>query len=222
MEKIARQETIIYPESDGSPMGETDSHIAVIIYLREALRDYFRNESNLYLAGNLFLYYEEGNPNAFVAPDTFVVRGVPNKPRRTYKVWAEGRGPDVVFEVTSRSTRLDDLGTKRALYAMLGVAEYYIFDPQGDYLQPRLWAYHLDIEQQPAEYVRLFDEVIFSPILGLELFVEAELLRLRDPNTGEKLLTPMEAQAARRVAEAEAARLRTELERLKGDQDDEE
>ena len=53
---------IHYPERDGKPMAETDVHIDVLIYLREALRDYFRNEPQVYVAGNMLLYYEEGNP----------------------------------------------------------------------------------------------------------------------------------------------------------------
>ncbi len=228
METITeRKNRIIYPESDGMPMGETDFHIAMIIYLREALQDYFRNEPDVYVAGDMFLYYEEGNPQASVAPDSFVVRGVADKQRRTYKIWEEGRGPDVVFEITSRSTRRDDMETKRALYANLGVAEYYIFDPEGDYLEPPLWAFHLDTAQSPAAYVRRLDEAIYSPILGLEILVEKNRLRLRDPRSGEKLLWPQEALAARRAeaearraAEAEAARLRAELERLRGEKKD--
>jgi hypothetical protein len=67
---------IYYPESDGKPMGETDVHIDALIYLREALRDYFRDDPQVYVAGNMLLYYEEGNPAACVAPDVFVVHGV--------------------------------------------------------------------------------------------------------------------------------------------------
>jgi hypothetical protein len=120
------------------------------------------------------------------------------------------------------TVRLDDLGTKRALYAMLGVREYYIYDPYGEYLEPRLWAYHLETGTSPAEYGRVLDEVVHSEVLGLDLLPEGELLRLRDSRSGQKLLTPFEAQAARRAetearraAEVEAARLRAELERLK-------
>ena len=47
----------------------------------------------------------------------------------------------MVFEITSRGTRLEDLGTKRALYAMLGVREYFLYDPLGEYLQPPLQGY---------------------------------------------------------------------------------
>jgi hypothetical protein len=67
---------IHHPESDGKPMGKTDVHIDALIYLREALRDHFRNDPLLYVAGNMLLYYEEGNPAACVAPDVFVVQGV--------------------------------------------------------------------------------------------------------------------------------------------------
>lgn len=210
-------------------MGETDLHISLIIYLREALRDHFRADPNIYVAGNMFFYYEEGDPASVVAPDVFVVRGVTKGQRRTYKLWDETKAPSVVFEVTSRSTRLEDLGNKRALYALLGVPEYYLFDPEGDYLEPRLWAYHLNTDQNPGEYERVFGDVIYSPLLGLELLVEDSLLRLRNPSSGENLLTPQEAHAARRAetearraeaearqaAEAEAAHLRAELERLK-------
>lgn len=223
MDVITQVKTaIIYPESDGSPIGETDLHISLLTYLREALLDYFRDDPQLYVAANLFLYYEEGNPTAVVAPDVFVVRGVPKGNRRIYKLWEEGQVPQVVFELTSRSTRLDDLGTKRALYAMLGVSEYYIYDPYGDYLEPRLWAYHLETKEGTAEYGRVLDAVIQSQVLGLDLIPEGDLLRLRNSQTGQKLLTPFEAQAARRTeaearraAEAEAAQLRAELERLR-------
>lgn len=114
---------IFYPETDRKPMAETDVHINTLIYLREALKDYFCEAPQVYVAGNLLLYYEEGNPSACVAPDVFVVQGVAKHERRIYRLWEEGQAPAVVFEITSRSTRLEDLGTKRALYALLGVQQ---------------------------------------------------------------------------------------------------
>jgi Uma2 family endonuclease len=184
-------------------MGETDVHIDALIYLREALKDYFRETPQLYVAGNMLFYYEEGNPAACVAPDVFVVQGVAKHERRTYKLWEEGRPPAVVFEITSRSTRLEDLGTKRALYAMLGVQEYFLYDPLGEYLRPPLQGYRL----QEGEYQRmslLGHEGFVSQVLGLELRLEDSRLRVVHPATYERLLTPAEAQAARRVAEARA------------------
>ena len=189
---------IHYPERDGKPMAETDVHIDVLIYLREALRDYFRNEPQVYVAGNMLLYYEEGNPSACVAPDVFVVQGVAKGERRTYKVWEEGQPPTVVFEITSRGSRLEDLGTKRALYAMLGVQEYFLYDPLGEYLRPPLQGYRL----QQGEYEHVFpgdQGQLVSQALSLELRLQDGQLQVVNPATGERLLTPAEAHAARRT-----------------------
>jgi Uma2 family endonuclease len=207
---------IHYPESDGKPMGETDVHIDALIYLREALRDHFREDPRMYVAGSMLLYYEEGNPTACVAPDVFVVQGVAKGERRTYRLWEEGQPPAVVFEITSRGSRLEDLGTKRVVYAMLGVWEYFLYDPLGEYLRPSLQGYRL----QEGEYQRIPPESegrLTSQALGLELRVEEGRLRLVNPETGERLLTPAEALVARRTAEVELARLRTELARLRGE-----
>jgi Uma2 family endonuclease len=140
-----------YPETDGKPMSETDVHIDALISLRESLRDHFGDAPQIYVAGNRFLYYEEGNPTAYVAPHVFVVQGVGKHGRRTYRLWEEGQPPAVVFEITSRGTRLEDLGTKRAVYAMLGVQEYFVYDPLGAYLRPPLQGYRL----HEGEYQRL-------------------------------------------------------------------
>jgi Uma2 family endonuclease len=217
------QQQIHYPESDGKPMGETDVHIDALIYLREALKDYFRDAPQVYVAGNMFLYFEEGNPSACVAPDVFVVQGVAKHERRSYRLWEEGQAPAVVFEITSRGTRLEDLGTKRAVYAMLGVREYFVYDPFGEYLRPPLQGYQL----QEGEYQRMgpgAEGVFTSHVLGLELRVEAGRLRVLDPATGERLLTPAEAQAARRAeanarraAEARAAQAEAELDQLRAE-----
>ncbi|MCK4472125.1 MAG: Uma2 family endonuclease [Anaerolineae bacterium] len=206
--------TIYYPESDGKPLAETDTHIKLLIYLHEALADHFRGDPNIYVAGNLFVYYQEGDPTEVVAPDVFVVRGVPKRDRRIYQVWKEEKAPDVVFELTSRGTRQKDLGSKKGVYEVLGVEEYFLFDPFGEYLTPRLvgfrlarWGYRQIEDEEP----------LVSRVLGLELRVEGEMLRLVDPATGEKLLTPLEAQEARRQAEAEVERLRVELACLRGE-----
>ena len=178
------------------PMAETDVHIDVLIYLREALRDYFRNEPQVYVAGNMLLYYEEGNPSACVAPDVFVVQGVAKGERRTYKLWEEGQPPTVVFEITSRGSRLEDLGTKRALYAMLGVQEYFLYDPLGEYLRPPLQGYRL----LQGEYERVLpgdQGELVSQALSLELRLQDGQLQVVNPATGERLLTPAEAHAAR-------------------------
>ena len=212
-EHVAWRPVVYYPESDGEPMAETDVHISTVIYLREALRDHFRDAPQVYVAGNLFLYYVEGNPTQVVAPDVFVVFGVPKGDRRVYKVWEEGKGPDVVFEVTSASTSAEDLGPKKGTYEMLGVREYFIFDPLVEYLEPQVLGFRLG-EQG---YRKMEEGPLISQVLGLELRVEGRELRLYDVKTSGKLLSPLEAQASRRTAEAEVEYLRAELARLQGE-----
>lgn len=210
------KEGVIYPETDGKPMAETDPHRKEMTAVIEALADYFREAPDVYVSGNLLLYYEEGNSSASVAPDVFVVKGVPRGDRRIYKLWEEGKAPDVVIEMTSRGTRLEDLGTKRALYAWLGVKEYFLYDPLGEYLEPPLQGYRLG--DRDYEWIEPVAEgALYSEELGLELRLENGHLRLVDPRTGERLLTPAEAHEARRAAEARAARAEAELERLRAE-----
>jgi len=123
---------------------------------------------------------------------------VPKHDRRTFKLWEEGKAPAVVIELTSESTRHEDQGTKRAIYADLGVREYFLFDPLGQYLKPPLRGYRLVRD----EYVPMTGEALHSDELGLELRVEDGRLRLFDPKGQTYLLTPDETLA--------------ELERLRG------
>lgn len=191
----------------------------------------------------MMFYYEEGNPAAVKAPDVFVVKGIDRHDRRVYKLWEEGVAPCVVFEITSASSRLEDLGTKRALYEMLGVQAYVVFDPLGEYLTPRLRAFRL-AEGQYVPLELAADGTLASAELGAILRPEETLLRVVDAATGEAVPTldeamdlagdamerahqeveRAEAEAQRAAteaqradaAEAEAARLRAELERLRG------
>lgn len=213
---------IDYPESDGQPMAETDVHRNEMVDLIAMLEARYAGRDDVYVSGNLLLYHQEGDPRAAVAPDVFVVFGVPKGPRRVYKLWAEGRPPTVVIEVTSRKTRSQDLRQKRALYARLGVREYLLYDPEAEYLRPALQAFHLvDGDYLP----NLADPsgALRSPSLELDLRLTDGRLELHDTASGQRLLRPAEwarALAAERgratKAETEATRLRAELARLRG------
>ncbi|MBI4771175.1 MAG: Uma2 family endonuclease [Chloroflexi bacterium] len=205
---------VVYPESDGEPMAETEIHIRAMLALIATLTERYREQPEAYVIGNMFLYYEEGDPTARVAPDVMVVFGVPKRQRRIYRLWEEGRAPSVVFEITSRKTRLEDLGSKKLLYAEMGVAEYFLFDPEGEYLRPPLQGFRLE----GGDYRPIAPGAggaLSSAELALTLLPEAGYLQLADAATGERLLRPDEAYQARRQAQAEIARLRAELERLR-------
>jgi Uma2 family endonuclease len=178
---------IEYPESDGKPVGETDVHRREILHTIETLERHFRDAPDIYVSGNLMFYYEEGNPSAVVSPDVFVVKGVRKGLRRTYKLWDEGVAPCVVIEMTSRSTRLEDKGDKRALYALLGVREYFLFDPLGEYLKPPLQGFTL-VDGEYAALPVESDGGIISRELGLKLYRDETVLRLFDLASGREVV----------------------------------
>jgi Uma2 family endonuclease len=186
----------IYPESDGKPMAETDIHAQMMIDLRTALDNFFRNQPDIYISGNLLIYYVEGDPKKQVAPDVFVVRGVEKRQRRIYKLWEEGVAPQVVIELTSRQTWREDLQEKWRLYEQLGVEEYFIFDPEYDYLDEPLVGYRLKDGKYKSLAAR--DRRLRSKVLGLELVDTGETLRLFDPRSGAFL--PNAQELAEEVA----------------------
>lgn len=202
-------------------MAETDTHRKQMIALLDSLEEYFRADPNVYVTGNIFLYLprdENAGERQSVSPDIFVVRGIKKKERRIYDMEVEKKAPDVVIELTSRSTRFEDLGNKRAIYAELGVREYFIFDPLKEIFPEQLRGFRL----QEGAYLPIDAQPLRSEVLGLDLVVEEGVLRLYDPESGERLRTHAEAEAARRAeaearrqAEAELARLREELARLR-------
>lgn len=216
---------VFYPESDGQPF-DGDLHRDLTAYLIRALGRRYRDEPDVYVTGNLFLYFSKGNPRAVVAPDLFLVKGVPKGRRRIYKLWEEGRVPSLVIELTSDSTPDEDAFKKKDIYERLGVAEYFLFDPYKDYLRPSLQGHRLtDGRYRPIEPEA--DGSLRSLTTGLLLRREGEMLRLVDGVTGEPLPWEEEVddefareRAARRAAEErvrileeEVARLRRELKR---------
>jgi Uma2 family endonuclease len=210
-----------YPTGDGKPMAETDVHFLLMLTLIPTLRDYFRADPMTYVGGNMLMFYERGNRRRHVAPDVFFVRGVPKHMRDNYLVWRERKAPQVVIELTSRSTRREDTETKFALYRdVLRVKEYYLFDPRADYLDPPMQGYRL----RAGAYIPIRPVRGRLPSRGLGLHLEraGDQLRLWNPATGQWLLTPEEARdheaEARRHAEAEVKRLRREIEELRRQQ----
>jgi len=196
-------------------MAESDYHRELMTdYLLHPLQERYRQQSDVYVSGNLFLYYEEGNTQAVVAPDVFVVFGVPKRLRNIYKLWEEGRAPDVVFELTSKSTWREDMRKKRKIYERLGVREYFLFDPLQEYLRPNLRGFRLAdqryVEVDPEPWERQ-EWQLHSHVLDLTLQTAGPILRLYDPEQDRFLRSrPEEARARREEAQArrEEARAR--------------
>jgi Uma2 family endonuclease len=214
MGAIPLRQDIIYPESDGQPMAESDLHREEMVDLIAGLQRRYRETPDVYVAGNLFFYFVRGDPRSVVAPDVFLVRGVPKGRRKTYKLWEEGRVPSLVVEVTSESTSDEDLAKKKRIYEQLGVEEYFLHDPLGEYLSPRLQGHRL-VRDRYEPLSPTSDGSLLSRVTGLTLKMEGLKLRLIDTASGEPLpwveeldLRALQAEeraeieaAARRVAE---------------------
>ena len=165
----------------------------------------------------MLCYREDGVRHALV-PDLFVVFGVPNKDRSSYKVWEEGNVPAFVLEVASEGTYKKALSRKKSAYERMGVREYCVFDPNGDMYWPRLQLFRLEGEiYQPANSQGEPDGslAVMSETLGLELRFLDDRLRLRNPVNQEYLLEHHEERAGRIAAEQRIRGLESEVEDLK-------
>jgi Uma2 family endonuclease len=211
-----------YPTGDGKPMAETELHRKLMNDLIGTLEVYYVADPMVHVTGNLLVFYEEGDRRKHVSPDVFVVRGVPKKERNNYLIWVEGKGPDLVIELTSKTTRSEDVKKKMTLYRdVLKVPEYFLFDPFQEYLKPPMQGYRLIGDQY--EKIVPVEGRLPSEILGLHLERSGTQLKLFNPLTGRWQPTPTEAERQRAEAErqradqadAEVERLRREIEALR-------
>jgi Uma2 family endonuclease len=192
-------------------MAETPLHRMNMTDVIAMLEERFAAEDDVYVSGNMLMYYVPGNRHMDVSPDVFFVRGVPkNKPRKYYLVWEE-RPPQCVIELTSQSTQEEDLIDKRQIYEeTIRVEEYFLFDPYGEYLNPVLQGFRLiDGAYVPIDPV---EGRLPSETLGLHLEANGCWLRLYDPRQGEWLPTPKEARDEAEAAQREAETARREAE----------
>ena len=236
---------VFYPETDGMPLPDGEYQLRHFMDLIAILKHFFRDRLDVWASGNTFMYYEEGNPRVSVSPDCYVVFGVDTDlilNNNNYRIWDMGKAPDFVLEIGSPSTWRNDLGSKRDLYASLGVGEYWMFDPSGG----EHYGFALRGERLvDGEYRRMEmnigpDGVAwgYSPTLNLELHWVDGRLRIHDPVSErwlqnmtemaeeaeteraarESAETAMETErAARETAEARLAEIEAELRRLRAE-----
>ena len=217
----APTETELYPETDGKPMAVSDMHRRILTRIIQTLENHFKQRPEVYVSGDILMYYVEGQPQRVVAPDVLVTFGIGQKPRLTYKVWEEGKVPDFVMEMSSKTTYRNDLGEKMDLYASLGIRDYVLYDAEGLYLPTSLMGFTL----VDGSYVAISpnaDGGIYSEVLGLEFRLRDMDCGIYDPVSEVWLQTPAEAaetraenaEARAENAETEIARLREQLARL--------
>jgi Uma2 family endonuclease len=217
MRQIPAGSAVVYPAEDAVPKGETGLHALALQDLLEQLGELFHGRDDVAIEGNRFVYWVEGEPEECVNPDVFVSSDRPRAARDTWKTWEEdGRFADVVFEISSRSTRRKDLGEKKATYELLGVREYVIFDPRREWVPEGVRAWRLvdgELRRIPTESGR-----VWLATLGVTVEAEGERIRLVLPD-GRRMLHSEERREELRAAQEENEALRSriaELERGRG------
>ena len=199
---------IYYPESDGQPMAETDAQFYPLTETVLALRQRYADRDDVYVSGDLLVYYRMNDNTVRLAPDVFVVFGIDDHLRSSYIIWREeGKTPDFVLEIASPGTYVRDMTEKRALYAAFGVTEYWRFDPTDQLFTPALVGERLaeDGEYEPIEIGMGDDGMLrgYSEVLGLDVCQRPDGdLRMYDPETQTWLSYLAEEVAARQAAEA--------------------
>jgi hypothetical protein len=152
----------------------------------------FRDDPNVFVAGDLFWYPVEGDNKTRLAPDTMVALGRPKGHRGSYMQWREeGIAPQVVFEVLSPGNRAGELARKFQFYEHFGVQEYYIYDPDDNTLEGWL---------RDGEALRKIPEMNgwISPRLGIRFSFVDDQLHLFGPD-GKPFVSNLEL--ARRVTD---------------------
>lgn len=203
-----------YPVGDAPPM-ESDLHLLALISLVGSLRHHFRRKKDVFVGGNMFLFYKEGNPHARKAPDVMVAKGVEHKEnRKSFKVWEEKASPSFLLELTSKETAREDLGPKKTLYESLGIREYFLFDPAHESLPEQLMGYRLVGDEYQQIEVGLSGSIL-SLELGIKLTPDGAKLTLHDHKTGKRLLALDDAYLRVQYLEKKLAQTQAEVKRLR-------
>lgn len=234
---------VFYPDEDGVPLADGFYQEPLFVRALSTLEMHFSDRPDVAVSGNTFVYYQQGAPQRFVAPDCYVAFGVDVDHiiyRNTYRVWEMGKAPDFALEIASENTARRDVNDKPALYASIGFGEYWLYDATADskyYGAPLQGGYLANGRYEPFDIITEPDGLIWghSPALRLDLCWDDGRLRYRNPETGEFLMDYEEyrdayqeseaalhitevalqaSETARIAAETEAAALRAQLRQL--------
>lgn len=210
-----RVEPIIYPESDGQPMADNTLQFFWIVTIEGSLEAMFKNDPNVFVAGDLLWYPVKGNTRIRRAPDVLVVFGRPKGHRGSYRQWEEDNiPPQVVFEILSPGNTQQEMKKKLAFYDRYEVEEYYEYGPHNGTLQG--W-YRYRGRLVPITQM----EGWVSPRLGVSFKMKGKDILLSYPDgrpfsSYVELDQQREAEIAARKVEAKARReAEAEIARLK-------
>jgi Uma2 family endonuclease len=208
------------PYDDDTPM-DSDRHAAQIELLKECLRLAWAGR-DFFIGGNMFVYFnrDQIRTRDFRGPDVFVVLDVPQRERRGWVVWDEGKAPDVVIELLSDTTAAVDRGEKKLVYQdRLRTPEYYWYHPFTSEFAGWLLLDGVYVPIAPDDAGRFI-----SPRLGLALRIwEGQYAGITAPwlrwaTLEDELLPTGEEYAEQERVRAEQERIRAERERQRAEQ----
>ena len=202
--------TVFYPESDGKPMAENTLQAEWIVRIMGNLDLQYRDDPNVFVAMDNFIYAVEGDNSIVTAPDVYVAFGRPKGHRGSYQVWVEDDiFPQVIFEILSPSNTRNEMLEKREFYFRYGAEEFYIYDPERNNLEGYLR------KKRRVTAITNWENFV-SPRLGIRLeWTDAELHVIGA--NGQRFLTFLElgerAENADNRADTEARRAKKESRR---------
>ncbi|TAE72442.1 MAG: Uma2 family endonuclease [Bacteroidetes bacterium] len=191
-----KNDEIIYPDSDGKPMAENTIHFKWITTIQGGLDSMFRNQADVFVAGDLLWYPVEGQPKICIAPDVMVVFGRPKEHRGSYKQWLEDDiAPKVVFEIFSPNNTDAEMLNKLDFCLKYGVQEFYLYNPN----ENKLVIWERDLATNQWNNI-LFAQNHKSRLLGIRFDVYADTIKIRTPKN-KQFLTFVEKDIALEKAE---------------------
>jgi Uma2 family endonuclease len=199
--------TITYPSSDGKPMADSTLQYKWITTIKDGVEATFKDDPNVFVAGDLLWYPVQGNNSLCQAPDVMVVFGRPKGERDSYQQWKEEDiPPQVVFEILSESNTKKEMNRKFLFYHEYGVEEYYVYNPRKQTLEGWIRTDGiLDVIESMSGWV--------SPRLGVRFEMKAEGLELYRPD-GQKFVDFVEVDRQREIAEQKAEKFAAKLREL--------
>ncbi len=233
--QLEEGERLALPD-DPPPLPDAMLQNPSIIYAYNVIATHFHVRPDVFVDTNTFVYYDRTDRQRRIAPDLYVALGVDAaaiRRRNGYVIREVGKPPDFVLEVASETTAAHDLRGKRDLYAVIGVGEYWRFDPSGGdyYGEPLVGETLVDGEYRRLELQPCPEGLVsaYSPLLDREVQWEGGRLWIADPRTGERGRDHTQSEAERKeerrgrlaaevalaASEAENRSLREQLRRLR-------
>ncbi|HBS71065.1 MAG TPA: hypothetical protein DEA79_18505 [Cyanobacteria bacterium UBA11153] len=209
-------EEFLHPQF-GDRLPNSTFHDDVASHAKDILTRRYANNPTIGVYRDLLIEWDIPGQGD-LCPDTFVAFGISNKDQNRSKfiVINEGVRPAFVLEVVSPRYRKEDRSNKVVEYARARVQEYVIVDrrrQRGQFVDEVLGYCLTEGIYQPI--VPDSEGRIHCDTVGLLFSLQDGHLAIEDANTGSRLLSSVELEAANESAKQQAAEMAAMLERYR-------